>query len=516
MTVSTTNTRVVLAGNDMSTLIPLDFVFLLDSHLVVTLWNSSSQKISSAGDVTNAALTITTDYTVAGGSGATGSVSLTFTPETGQTVSVERIVPLTQLTDLVDGGPFRASTQESTYDLLCMMAQQISEAVGRSLILPANVAEGTTVTVPAPIANQLLIGNDAEDGYELIDPSTALGDATLVSIPLSVADGGTAGENAASLTKARYAIATGSANAFDVALSPAPTSNSAGQRVTFKANHTITGAATLNTDGVGDVAIVDTHGTALEANDIQSGGVYTVEHDGTSWVLTGYARPFTSRLSDVKEFTTSDTWGKPTNLDYIEVEVVGGGGGGGGCATTGSGGRAAAGGGGGGEYRYGRIDAADLGATETVTVGATGAAGAAGNNDGSNGGDSSFGAHIIADHGNGGTGSDTSANYQRNLGGEGGTGGTGGDFDIQGDTGGAGMCLQGAGTITSEGTGGGSAMGGSRAGGSEGEGGLVGRRWGGGGTGAFASENTTEAAGGAGNSGIVIVKEYTFSEVDAI
>jgi hypothetical protein len=91
-------------------------------------------------------------------------------------------------------------------------------------------------------------------------------------------------------------------------------------------------------------------------------------------------------------------------------------------------------GGGGGERRIGNFLAAALGSTETITVGAGGPGGlqttTATANSGTDGGDSSFGAHLIARGGAGAIRGTTSTNgvpgnAVSNPGGTGGTGGTG-------------------------------------------------------------------------------------------
>lgn len=112
----------------------------------------------------------------------------------------------------------------------------------------------------------------------------------------------------------------------------------------------------------------------------------------------------------VQTFTSSGSWTRGRDVRWVFVEVQGGGGGGDTDTPGGSGGYAAK-----------IIYAADLGATETVTVGAGGLSGAAG-------GTSSFGSHCSATGGDGGVGSGGT--------GAGGTG-IGGDVNIDGNFGGA-------------------------------------------------------------------------------
>ena len=83
-----------------------------------------------------------------------------------------------------------------------------------------------------------------------------------------------------------YAAATGASNAYAVTLSPAPTAYSAGLTVRFKANHTTSGAATLNVNGLGAVSVKRLDGvTDVTAEEIKSGQLLTVVHDGTNFQM---------------------------------------------------------------------------------------------------------------------------------------------------------------------------------------------------------------------------------------
>lgn len=96
-------------------------------------------------------------------------------------------------------------------------------------------------------------------------------------------------------------------------------------------------------------------------------------------------------------------WNKPAGLKGIYAWVTGAGGGGGGATTAGAGTASPAAGGAGASTAFAWIPAASLGASENVTVGTGGTAGAAAGNGGA-GGNSSFGALLVA---NGGTGGST-------------------------------------------------------------------------------------------------------------
>lgn len=113
----------------------------------------------------------------------------------------------------------------------------------------------------------------------------------------------------------------------------------------------------------------------------------------------------------ITAFTASGTWTKPAGLKRALIVCVGAGAGGGsGCRGAAATNRFGGGGGGGGAVGWRQISASDLSSTVTVTIGAGGAGGAAvavdttNGNIGTAGGDTSFGAILIAKGGSGGGG----------------------------------------------------------------------------------------------------------------
>ena len=206
--------------------------------------------------------------------------------------------------------------------------------------------------------------------------------------------------------------------------------------------------------------------------------------------------------------SASGTFTVPSLVTSLTVEAIGGGGGGGGTyggllgITS-----ATAGGGGGGGYARGTVSVTP-GQTHTVTVGSGGAGGASGNNNGVAGGNSSFGAFVVATGGARGT----AGNAANGAGGAGGVGTTGSTFF----TGGAGGIPSGGGSAGSASNGnagsgatGGAAVTGGGAGANQGGNNAVGNNGtipGGGGSGARRGGlGGSNAAGGAGANGRVIV-----------
>jgi hypothetical protein len=270
------------------------------------------------------------------------------------------------------------------------------------------------------------------------------------------------------------------------------------------------------------------------------------------------AAPIWGNAINYQEFLSSGTWTKPAGAISVYVEVVGGGGGGG------SGGRYATslarmggGGGAGGVYLNRWFKASDLGATVSVTVGASGAGAAAvltdsaGGTNGTSGGESSFGTlllsgtagaggggstingaggvissrandtsqniHIFAGSGAVGNAAKASSNgFNAVYGGAGGGGGNGGPAGtVPNQPGGSGGVVT---TLAASMTGAAAGVAGATGGGGGGgsyvtattgmSGGAGGFPGGGGGGGSGSDNGFNSGAGGAGGAGIVRVWSY--------
>lgn len=259
--------------------------------------------------------------------------------------------------------------------------------------------------------------------------------------------------------------------------------------------------------------------TAAWADDLVGGILEEHNQDGTHGAITATSLTTATLnsktladvgfLGDTEYFTSSGTWTKPANLKFIEIEVLGGGGAGGGVPTTSAGTSSAGAGGGAGGYARKKILAGDLGATETVTIGAGGTGVASGN--GNTGGQTTFGAHVTAGGGAGGSvGLALGSSFVGYVGGTGGSA-TGGDLNVPGGAGDLGI-MNGNLNVALSGKGADSAIGGRGAtavGGTSNSNGNAAGGYGSGGSGGinFNGAGSTKT-GGAGSGGIVIVKEY--------
>lgn len=237
---------------------------------------------------------------------------------------------------------------------------------------------------------------------------------------------------------------------------------------------------------------------------------YINDGDSSQWVQQPGNSVNTSTVK-VQVFTASGTYTPTAGMKTTVIECVGGGGAGGGA--SGAVGFILAGqGGGGGAYARTYVTAAQVGASQTVTIGAGGTPGSAGANAGGAGGDTSVGSLCVGKGGAGG-GYVTNAVIASVTNGGSASSSTG-DVKIDGSDGVAGWDALASGEDhrpTS--IGGASYFGGATAfmlnAGTK-TAGTAGKNYGGGGTGGFTYGTTggSTVAGAAGANGLVVVTEY--------
>lgn len=223
----------------------------------------------------------------------------------------------------------------------------------------------------------------------------------------------------------------------------------------------------------------------------------------------------------IQAFTANGTYTPTTGMTFCLVIATGGGGGGGGADNTGNGDAAAGGGGGGAGTCIERFTAADIGASQAVTIGAAGSAGANTGGNGGTGGNTTLGSLFTATGGAAGTGTGTNANNANQF--AGGAGGVpvNGLLNIQGSRGSDGVAVQAdaLASIALGGCGGGSFWGagaGSAAASVAASNttdatlaGTNGTAFGEGGSGAACLNATTGAVGGTGAAGVMLILEWT-------
>ena len=117
MSVSSSTSSVSYVGNNStSTAYVVPFVF----------FDATDLKVFSVAAGVSTLLTLSTNYTVSGGAGATGSILTTAAIPATSTVIIVRSVPYTQLTSFTTGDRLPAASIEKALDKLTMSTQQLS------------------------------------------------------------------------------------------------------------------------------------------------------------------------------------------------------------------------------------------------------------------------------------------------------------------------------------------------------------------------------------------------------
>jgi hypothetical protein len=159
MTVSSELNRKEYAGDGVTTAFATSPVVFFDS---------ADLKVYVVTTATGVATlqTITTHYTVSGGDGSTGTVTMVTAPTAAQTLVILRVLPYTQADDFVNNDINDAEVLEDNLDRIVMRLQQLDEEVGRSLKVPSSEGEQTDIAV-AGNAGYYLRRNVAGTAFEL-------------------------------------------------------------------------------------------------------------------------------------------------------------------------------------------------------------------------------------------------------------------------------------------------------------------------------------------------------------
>lgn len=215
-----------------------------------------------------------------------------------------------------------------------------------------NVAAGTGADFPAPGANEyfVLTLEDALTGLEneILHVTNVTGDTfTIVRAQEgTAAQSWSPGDPAANLLTAgsaaqmlqqgqgqsqsgNYAVDTGTANNYIVALTPALTVHIPGMPIRVKILNTSTGASQLN-PGPGNKPIVNVDGSAIAGPELPAGGIVTFIYDGTSYQASAtevqLANDIGSFSGDLKVVNDNSTPNTKTTITATAIVLVNSGG----------------------------------------------------------------------------------------------------------------------------------------------------------------------------------------------
>ena len=180
MTVSSTTTSVSYTGDASTTSFAVTFPFLgtgSSSELTVV-----ERVIATGAETTKS---YTSDFTVTGGDGETGTVIAASAPASTVQWHIRRNTTATQTTDYVTNDPFAADTFELSLDRLAMSGQERDGDISQSFKFPDTYTGGASTTFPEPVANAYLLYNADADALTTSESSAAqyLGGNGTVSLP---------------------------------------------------------------------------------------------------------------------------------------------------------------------------------------------------------------------------------------------------------------------------------------------------------------------------------------------
>ena len=144
MTLTATTNKVAYAGNGSTTSFAVTFIY----------WEDTTVKVILSNDVTGVETVWTdgTQYTLSGGDGAVGTLTVDisptdYTPASGETLTVKSNHPDTQTSSLPLGGAFPSTTVEDRFDKNVRLVQQVQEEIDRTIKFPESSAtSGVSIT----------------------------------------------------------------------------------------------------------------------------------------------------------------------------------------------------------------------------------------------------------------------------------------------------------------------------------------------------------------------------------
>ena len=135
MTIETESPRLEYVGNGSTTDFAIAFKFIDDADILLYVNE----------------VEITTGFTIAGGSGSTGTLTFDVAPILGDLVVIINSPAYTQETDWVDGDPLTAASLETAFDKLTILAQRVYDLIGRSFKFGDGIVGGTTTIGDSPV-----------------------------------------------------------------------------------------------------------------------------------------------------------------------------------------------------------------------------------------------------------------------------------------------------------------------------------------------------------------------------
>ena len=155
MTLGTTHSSLGYDGDGATTDFAVTFEFhaTTDLELIVVTTATGTESLKSLG----------ADYSVSGGGGATGSVSMMTAPTVAERLIIRRISSDQQPDDLRDGGALAAEPLERRLDIIAARLQELETDIARSLkVTKGSQATGLDLNLVGGKNRQLTVASDEQ------------------------------------------------------------------------------------------------------------------------------------------------------------------------------------------------------------------------------------------------------------------------------------------------------------------------------------------------------------------
>ena len=140
---------------------PVTLPFTFKNNTEVKAFSITSQTINGVTEDVNTDLFYNTDFTIVG-----GNLFLLNRLASG-TLTVYRVTENTQASKYSSTGKFPALSHEAALDKLTRIAQELSDALARTIQLPLSLKTTFNTKIPLPIAGRALVINSDADGFNL-------------------------------------------------------------------------------------------------------------------------------------------------------------------------------------------------------------------------------------------------------------------------------------------------------------------------------------------------------------
>ncbi|MFQ5668862.1 MAG: hypothetical protein ACE5I7_20905 [Candidatus Binatia bacterium] len=234
-----------------------------------------------------------TEYTLTGAGNPSGgtltavSTGTDYTPQSGETLVIKRKEQFTQPSDFAVAGALPSETIEEGYDRAVMLAQQLSEDLGRAARLVETSPTTAELIIPEPEADKALSWNSAGDNLT--------NGPTVAQITQASTKADQAAASATAAANSANAAATSETNAAasatNAATSEANAVNAAGFKFTFDTSTTMAdpgvGGIRFDNATVASVTALALDATSADTGNPDVSDFITAWDDSTNTALRG-------------------------------------------------------------------------------------------------------------------------------------------------------------------------------------------------------------------------------------